>query len=451
MNQRQLFGTDGIRGVAGQNPLDERTVLLIGCALAEFLRRQHPSPRLLIGEDTRESSRWIAETLASGLAREGGASVAAGVIPTAGVAYLSRAGGFSAGVMISASHNPYRDNGIKVFAHSGYKLPDEQEMEVEGAIFRLAAERASTPPLKMALAEDSSLRALYEDFLCSRLPSGLNFAGLRLVMDCANGAASGVAPQLFRRLGATVTAIHAAPDGRNINRDCGSLHPEALQARVPAERADLGVAFDGDADRALFVTAHGELVTGDGVLFLAAQRMLAHFGLKNHLVVGTIMTNLGLEAALGRSGIRLLRARVGDKYVLEEMRRTGANLGGEQSGHVIFSDDHTTGDGLLTALRVLEIMADTGRPLHDLVAGLKAFPQVIRNVRVREKLPVEQLPGVMEAIRISQEHFGLTGRVIVRYSGTEPLVRVMVEATDEAQVREHAEGIAAAFERAIGA
>lgn len=451
MNQRQLFGTDGIRGVAGQYPLDERTVSLIGRALAEFLRRQHPSPRVLIGEDTRESSRWIAETLASGLAREGGASVAAGVIPTAGVACLSRSGGFSAGVMISASHNPYRDNGIKVFAHSGYKLPDEHELEVEGAIFRLAAERASTPPMKMARTEDSSLRALYEDFLCSRLPSGLNFAGLRLVIDCANGAACGVAPQLFHRLGATVAAIHAAPDGRNINLDCGSLHPEALQARVPAERADLGVAFDGDADRALFVTAHGEMVNGDGVLFLAAHRMLAQCGLKNRLVVGTIMTNLGLEAALGRSGIRLLRTAVGDKYVLEEMRRTGANLGGEQSGHVIFSDDHTTGDGLLTALRVLEIMAGTGRPLHDLVAGLKAFPQVIRNVRVRKKLPVEQLPEVMEAIRISQEHFGLTGRVIVRYSGTEPLVRVMVEATDEAQVREHAEGIAAAFERAIGA
>lgn len=481
MKRTRLFGTDGIRGVAGEYPLDERTVFVIGRALGEFLRRGRAAPRVAIGRDTRESSGWIADALAAGLADGGVASLSAGVIPTAGVAYLSRNGDFSAGVMISASHNPYRDNGIKLFGPSGYKLPDEEELQVEEAIFKLAPARvepsqeqatvkpgrtgpglaggnnpaasaaASTAQARAGLLpEDASLKAGYEDFLCALLPAEKSLAELRVVLDCANGAASAVAPEVFRRLGATVTAIHAAPDGRNINQECGSLHPEALQARVPAERADLGVAFDGDADRALFVTAAGKLVDGDGVLFMAATHLLAEGRLNNRQVVGTIMSNLGLEAALGRIGVRLVRTPVGDKYVLEEMLRSGCNLGGEQSGHVIFGDDHTTGDGLLTALHVMDTVVSARRPLDTLVAGLRPFPQVIRNVRVREKVPLEQLPEVMDAIRASQEHFGLTGRVIVRYSGTEPLARIMIEAEDEGQVRSHAEAIAAAFARSIG-
>jgi phosphoglucosamine mutase len=455
MKQTQLFGTDGIRGSAGEYPLDRRTVLLAGRALGQFLRRSHAELRVLLGEDTRESSRWIAEQLAGGLAREGVASVSAGIITTPGLAYLSRINGFSAGVMISASHNPYRDNGIKVFAHSGYKLPDENELEVEENLFRLL-ESAGDSGTEFAAADsrlqpDESLRARYEDFLCSLLPKGMDFRGLRIALDCANGAASAVAPELFARLGARVTAIHASPDGRNINLECGSLHPEQLQARVPAEQADMGIAFDGDADRALFVTSQGRLVDGDGVLFVAARHMAAQHRLRNQLVVGTVMANLGLEVALERDGIRLLRTPVGDKYVLEEMLRRNSNLGGEQSGHIIFSDDHTTGDGLLTALRLLEIVKATGRPLHDLVSELRVYPQLLVNVRVREKVPVEQLPEVGAAIRAAEQHFGTEGRVIVRYSGTERLARVMVEGREREQVERHAGQIAAAFRSSIGA
>ncbi len=457
MKPTRLFGTDGIRAAAGEYPLDEHTVFLIGRALGEFLRQAEAAPSLVFGEDTRESSPWIAETLATGLAEEGAESVSAGVLPTPGVAYLSRIQGFSAGVMISASHNPYSDNGIKVFSRSGYKLPDESELAVEQTIFRLATEQANPAvssrqvPPGGRLKQDASLQGRYQDFLCSLVSGGVTFSGLRMVLDCANGAASAVAPELFRRLGAEVIAIHASPNGRNINLECGSLHPESLRVRVPAERADLGVAFDGDADRALFVTANGNLVDGDGVLFLAARHMLAQGWLKNCVVVATIMSNLGLEAALGATGVRLRRTPVGDKYVLEEMLRCGASLGGEQSGHIIFGGDHTTGDGLLSALRVAEIVTATGRPLDALVSELKPFPQVIRNVAVRGKVPLEELPEVWAAIRSAQEHFGLIGRVVVRYSGTESLVRIMIEGEKEAQVRRYAELIAAAFHRTIGA
>jgi phosphoglucosamine mutase len=454
MKQTQLFGTDGIRGSAGEYPLDRRTVLLTGRALGQFLRRSHVELRVLLGEDTRESSRWIAEQLAGGLAREGLASVSAGVITTPGLAYLSRINGFSAGVMISASHNSYRDNGIKVFAHSGYKLPDENELEVEENLFRLlesAGDSGAESAAGSRLQPDESLRARYEDFLCALLPKGMDFRGLRIALDCANGAASAIAPELFARLGARVTAIHASPDGRNINLDCGSLHPEHLQARVPAEQADMGIAFDGDADRSLFVTSEGRLVDGDGVLFVAARHMAAQHRLRNRLVVGTVMANLGLEVALERDGIRLLRTPVGDKYVLEEMLRRNSNLGGEQCGHIIFSDDHTTGDGLLTALRLLEIVKAAGRPLHGLVSELSVYPQLLVNVRVREKVPVEQLPEVGAAIRAAEQHFGTEGRVIVRYSGTERLARVMVEGREPGQVERHAGQIAAAFRSSIGA
>ncbi len=455
MKPTRLFGTDGIRAIAGEYPLDEGTVFLIGRALGEFLRRAEAKPRVVFGEDTRESSPWIAETLAAGLAREGVESLSAGVLPTPGVAYLSRSQGFSAGAMISASHNPYSDNGIKLFSRSGYKLPDQSELAVEQTIFRLAREQATRAPSEQVspggrLQQDASLLSRYQEFLCSLVSSGVTFAGLQVVLDCANGAASAVAPELFRHLGAEITATHVSPNGRNINLDCGALHPESLQARVPAERANLGVAFDGDADRALFVTADGDLVDGDGVLFLVAKHMLAQGRLKSRLVVGTIMSNLGLEATLGASGIHLRRTPVGDKYVLEEMQRCGANLGGEQSGHVIFGGDHTTGDGLLTALRVLEIVTATGRPLGALVSELKPFPQVIQNVPVREKVPLEELPEVWAAIRSAQEQIGLTGRVIVRYSGTESLARIMIEGETEAEVSSSAELIAAAFYRTIG-
>ncbi len=453
---KQLFGTDGIRSVAGQFPLDEATVFLIGKALGRNLARLHPGrerSRVVIGEDTRESSRWIAETVAAGLQEEGVEVHAAGVITTPGVAFLTRTDTFVAGVMISASHNPYQDNGIKVFGHSGYKLPDELEHEIEAEIFRLQ-ESGGAEVMKAALLPEKSFGDRYEDFLAGLLPAGRPLAGMRVVLDCGNGAAYELGPRLFRRLGAEVEVMNAAPDGRNINLACGSLHLEKLQECMASSNASsaatLGAAFDGDADRCLFVTAGGELVNGDGVLLLAARRMKEQGRLKSDLVVATVMSNLGLQNALSREGIRMTRTPVGDKYVLEEMLRSGANLGGEQSGHVIFSDEQSTGDGLLTALRVALIVAQSGRSLADLVAGMPVYPQEIRNLKVREKPPLESLPGVMAAIRESEHHLGDNGRVIVRYSGTENLVRIMVEAAQAAVVKHHVNMIAAALTRELG-
>ncbi len=449
MKQKQLFGTDGIRGVAGEYPLDEPTVFLTGKALGRSLAHIGPSPSVLIGEDTRESSRWIAECIAGGL-REAGVTVrSASVITTPGVAYLTRNDDFAAGVMISASHNPFEDNGIKVFSHSGYKLPDEVEHEIEEEIFRLASE-GRHPVHQVGVEPNGEYARRYEDFLAGLLPGGRPLNGLRIVLDCANGAASGLGPRLFQRLGAEVIAINTTPNGRNINLACGSMHMEQLEQRVPQEHAAMGAAFDGDADRCLFVTETGQLVNGDGVLLLTARRLKERGRLRTDLVVATVMSNLGLQNALSREGIKMTRTAVGDKYVLEEMLKSGANLGGEQSGHVIFSDDQTTGDGLLTAMRVAEIVVGSKRPFGDLVGGMPVYPQVIHNVRVRQKLPFENLLEVSAAIRKSQEDLGDRGRVIVRYSGTETLVRIMVEAEDPAAVNEHVENITAAFAKDLG-
>jgi phosphoglucosamine mutase len=401
----------------------------------------------LIGEDTRESSRWIAETLAGGL-REAGAEVrSAGVITTPGAAYLTRADDFAAGVMISASHNPYQDNGIKVFGHSGYKLPDAFEHEIESEILRLQLEGVAQV-YKVRMVADESYACRYEDFLANLGP--LSLAGLKLVLDCGNGAASVLGPRLFARLGADVVVMNAAPDGRNINLHCGSMHLEGLQARVQQEGAALGAAFDGDADRCLFVTSRGEVVNGDGTLLLAARQLKQQGRLRGNLVVATVMSNLGLQNALGKEGIKMSRTAVGDKYVLEEMLKSGANVGGEQSGHIIFSDLQTTGDGLLTALSVAQAIMESGKPLEELAGGMPVFPQKIHNLRVREKLPFETLLEVSAAIRKSQNELGDAGRVIVRYSGTETLVRIMVEAEDLATVEQHVDSIASAFARDLG-
>ncbi len=450
MAERKLFGTDGIRGVAGEYPLDMRTVYLAGRALGIGLRKVSTAGeavQVLLGEDTRESSHWIAETFAGGLADEGVDAHSAGVITTPGVAYLARTDRCNAGVMISASHNPYQDNGIKVFAHSGYKLPDDLEHQVEQTLFEIADKLPPGTEGRIPLRGEDSLRRRYLDFLAGLLPKSDSFRGLKIVMDCANGAASAMAPELFRRLGAEVVSLSAEPDGRNINLRCGSLHMENLQAAVHTEKAHIGVAFDGDADRALFVTADGALVNGDGVMLMAARHLKAQNRLGGSQVIGTIMSNLGLELALASEGLKLARTPVGDKYVLEEMLRTGAKLGGEQSGHVIFRDDHTTGDGLLTALRVTQIVAETGRSLADLVSGMTACPQVIQNLKVSSKPPLDTLPTVTQAIQKSQQELGTRGRVIVRYSGTENLVRIMVEAENAADVDRHVAAIASAFEK----
>ncbi len=449
---KKLFGTDGIRAVAGQPPLDDRTIYAIGLALAHSLGKTAPNPRVLIGMDTRESSEGIAATLTAGLIA-GGASVEnAGVITTPAVAHLTQAHAFAAGIVISASHNPWQDNGIKLFGPDGFKLPDSTELQIEEEIFKqlgapgLDAETGVSPA---RAAVNEADRAEYIRFLLAAVPD-LSLDNHAIVVDCANGAASSVAPQLFADLGGTVIVTHASPDGRNINLGCGALHPEVVAAEVTRHKASLGITFDGDADRALFADATGKVVNGDAILLLAARDLHARGLLANATVVATTMSNMGLEAALARSGIQMLRAPVGDKYVLEQMLATGATLGGEQSGHIIFSGRSTTGDGLLTALLVLDIIHRSGQSLAELTADLKTFPQVIVNVKVREKRPLLDIPAIAGTIAQAEQALAGTGRVVIRYSGTEALARVMIEAEDHAAMTHHAEAIAEAIRTELG-
>jgi phosphoglucosamine mutase len=411
---------------------------------------------VLIGQDTRESSRWIADCIALGLASRNVEVHSAGVITTPGVAYLARSRKFDAGVVISASHNPWTDNGIKVFSGDGFKLPDSHELAIEQEIFSLLQTREShpEPDSKPAptLPGEHSLRAAYIDWLATSIATDLS--RLRVLVDCANGAATAEAPELFRACRIQATFTNSAPDGKNINDGCGALHPEAVAKKIAESQGafDLGVTFDGDADRALFSNAAGRVINGDAVLLLAARDMQSRGVLPGSTLVATTMSNMGLEIALQRSGIRMLRANVGDKYVLEEMMKTGATLGGEQSGHIIFRDgEATTGDGLLTALRVMEVMARSGKPLADLIGDLKVFPQRIQNVRVREKVPFDQVPQVKAAIEAAHRELDGKGRVVVRYSGTEALARVMVEAESEEKMNALTDGIAGAIKSVLGA
>jgi phosphoglucosamine mutase len=370
----------------------------------------------------------------------------AGLITTPGVAYLTRTRDFVAGVMISASHNPYQDNGIKIFDHSGFKLPDEQELALEQTIFEVT--RAGVLPAEANLIPDPGLDEAYAAFLEETVSSRLD--GLKMVVDCANGAACEIAPPLFERLGATVHAIACSPDGRNINLNCGALHVEALREQVMQQGADVGVAFDGDADRCMLISRSGKLIDGDAVLLIAASDMHGRGKLPGDTVVSTVMSNLGLENALRDRGIAMIRTQVGDKYVLEEMIRRGAAIGGEQSGHIIFTQSATTGDGLLTALRVLEIVSRTGRSLDDLTADLKNYPQTLVNVRVAERRPLSEMPAVQDEIRSAEAEFGGKGRVLVRFSGTEPLARVMVEGENLEQVHAVAARIADKLRAELG-
>jgi phosphoglucosamine mutase len=446
---KKLFGTDGIRAVAGQPPLDAPTVYAIGLALAKTLSAKTPTPRVLLGMDTRESSDWIAATLTAGL-DAGGASVeSAGVITTPAVAFLAHTHGFATGVVISASHNPWQDNGIKLFGPDGYKLPDALELTIEDEIFRQLATNTAPPKQTVPPAVNEADRAEYVRFLLAAVPD-LSLDGRCIVVDCANGAASSVAPQLFSDLGGEVIITHASPDGRNINEACGALHPQIVANAVKHHKASVGITFDGDADRALFADEHGNVVNGDAVLLLAARDLQARGLLTNGTVVATTMSNMGLEAALKRSNIQMLRANVGDKYVLEQMIATGAALGGEQSGHIIFTGRSTTGDGLLTALLLLDIVHRSGKSLSELIADLKVFPQVIVNVKVREKKPLEGLPTVCAAIAAAEAELADSGRVVIRYSGTEALARVMIEAESEPLMRHHADTIANAIRAELG-
>jgi len=455
-DQRQLFGTDGIRGVAGEHPLTKQSTYLIGRALGHDLLNQTSKPKAVIGQDTRESSRWIADRVAEGLAAVGVEVHSAGVITTPGVAYLARSRKMAAGVVISASHNPWKDNGIKVFSGEGFKLSDARELAIETEIFTQLKNPGSADDTALkvpppSLPGEAELRHAYIGSLEKSVKSDLR--KLRVLVDCANGAATAEAPELFRELGVQATFNHISPDGKNINEGCGALYPEALGKEVVAKAGqfDLGVTFDGDADRALFCDGNGKVVNGDAVLLAAARDMHAQGTLKNDTVVSTTMSNMGLEIALKNSGIRMLRANVGDKYVLEEMLKTGATLGGEQSGHIIFRDtDSTTGDGLLTALRLMDIIVRSGQSLAALVGDLKVFPQKIQNIRVREKVPFAEIPAVKAVIAAAERDLDGNGRVVVRYSGTEALARVMVEAESEEKMRALTANIAQEIQKALG-
>jgi phosphoglucosamine mutase len=446
----RFFGTDGIRGRAGEPPLDGPTVQKIGRAIVRALGVS--APRVLIGRDTRESGPEIERHLAAGLMAEGAHPESAGVIPTPAIAHLARQRsglrrrGYHLGVVISASHNPYEDNGIKVFGGAGRKFSTELEDRTEAII----AELDGQPMREARGVEQRDLGRAYLDHL-RRSYGGPSLAGMHVVVDTANGATSFLARPLFEGLGARVTAINDRPDGRNINRECGATHPECVAARVREAGADLGLAFDGDADRCILSDASGRVVDGDHVLFLAARHLHARGALKGGAVVATVMSNVGLEVALGKLGIPLVRTAVGDRNVLDEMERRDANLGGEQSGHVIFRDHEPTGDGLLTALKVLEVVKAAGRPLHELAAELVVYPQVLLNVRVRERAEIEEIPEIKERLDRARSALDGRGRLVVRYSGTEPLLRVMAEGPDEAEVRSLAEGIVEAVTSHLGA
>ena len=440
-----------MRGLPGEFPLDDATLDRMGMALGKYVsshaRKQGERPRVLIGRDTRESGPHISERIARGLAAAGVEPISAGVLTTPGVAWLVNREGFAAGVVISASHNPYHDNGVKLISSTGMKFPDAVEAELER--FILSSNEEAEARNAMQLHDNEKIDDDYLDGLRAALLPGANLTGMKIVMDCANGAASSLAPRLFRSLGAEVIAMGNTPDGRNINAGCGSLHPEKMQQRVRETGAAMGVAFDGDADRAIFASKSGRLVDGDGVLLVLGRYFKTAGKLKGDVIVGTTMANLGLERALEKSGLKLARTAVGDRYVLEEMLRIGANLGGEQSGHILFLDDATTGDGMLTAIKMASVIALAG-PLDELVAEMKVFPQKIVNVKVKSKPSLDSLPEVSRELAAAEKALGTSGRVVLRYSGTEPLARVMVEAEHEDDVRRWTDTLANSLRLAIG-
>lgn len=443
----RLFGTDGIRGVAGQRPLDPDTVRRVGAALVRALPAKGSALRIVVGRDTRESGEWIEHALAIGATSLGATVTSVGIVPTPAVAYLTTARGYDAGIVISASHNPFEDNGIKVFGNTGEKLPESVEREIEAII---ADPAWATPEKGGDEVEGADLVGHYLEHLRPILGDASPAGDFMLALDCAHGATTTVAPRLFATLGFRTIVVGNQPDGRNINLNCGSTHPAALSETVVAAKANLGVAFDGDGDRAIFVDHRGQVVDGDAVLLMCARQLLREGRLKNNGIVATVMSNIGLEIALKELGIGLVRCAVGDKYVMEEMAAKGLSLGGEQSGHIIFSEYLSTGDGLCTALNVLRTMTLTGRTLADLAGDLTTYPQILLNVRVREKVDLQTVPMVAAAIKEVEEKVAGRGRVLIRYSGTEPLLRVMLEGQDQEEIRRWAQGIIDVVKREIG-
>jgi phosphoglucosamine mutase len=442
---RALFGTDGIRGKAREYPLDGATMFALGEAVAHRLRREGNRGRVLMGMDTRESGVEIAQALASGIAAGGGEAILIGVIPTPGVAYLCRTTDANAGVSISASHNPFEDNGVKIFGHDGMKLPDSVEEEIEDELRSLRRDDASVD--KTPLKDRPDLVEQYERFLVGGAREGA-LRGKRIVLDAGHGAAFRIGPDAFRLAGADVVVIHDRPNGRNINESSGALHPETLAKTVVKEKADFGVAFDGDADRAIFADDRGRIRDGDEILYLWAQRMKREGRLTGNRVVTTVMSNFGFERQLAADGIELIRAQVGDKYVLEQMLAHKAILGGEQSGHIIDLTVHTTGDGIHTALVFGELLVDAGRPFSSLHT-FDPMPQILLNQKVKSKPPLDSLPRFQQELRKAEAELGRDGRILVRYSGTENLVRVMVEGVDDALINKIAKHLVEVLASAI--
>ncbi len=448
---KKLFGTDGIRGRDGSYPLDKPTILKIGYAVARKLREETENPGIIIGRDTRESGSWIDEAVARGIVSGGAEAVHCGVITTPGLAYLTQREGFDAGIMISASHNPYHDNGIKLFSRNSMKLPDEIEMEIEKIIFSRKAEILEQGTFTKKEINGTKLREDYIDFLGGAVQDSNFLRNVSMVVDCANGSASAIAPEVFRSFTDRTLFIHNVPDGKNINLNCGSLHMESLIASVLKEKSDIGIAFDGDADRALFVNRHGKLIDGDHTMYSLALQLQRSNRLKNDTVVGTVMSNMWLEKRFASQNIRFIRANVGDKYVLQKMLENDLSLGGEQSGHIIFLDHLPSGDGILTSLKFLESTFGAGIDPVDAFSDITPFPQTIINVKVSSKPDLSTHPEISRTIREAETRLSDSGRILIRYSGTEPLARVMVEAEREEDVKKYATVIADEIRKHIGA
>jgi len=440
---RKLFGTDGVRGVANLEPMTSETAMQLGRAAAHLFMRRAGRHQIVIGKDTRVSGYMLESALTSGICSMGVDVLLVGPMPTPAVAFLARSLRADAGVMISASHNPYQDNGIKFFSNEGLKLPDEMEARIEELIVsnEIAHLRPTADAIGKAFRIDDA-EGRYIEFVKRSLPKDLDFQGIKLVVDCANGAAYKVAPTVLRELGAKVDVIGNKPDGMNINAQCGAVHPEALRHAVLEHGAHIGIALDGDADRALFVCEQGKIVDGDHIMAALGLDLHRSGQLAKNTVVGTVMSNFGLELALNQAGLSLVRTAVGDRYLLERMLADGYNFGGEQSGHFIFLDHNTTGDGLISALQVLSLMKRTDKPLSELAKAMTAVPQVLLNVKVAKKPKLDSVPDLQKAIKDSESRLNGCGRVLVRYSGTEPVLRIMVEGEKDELIRQEADRLA---------
>jgi phosphoglucosamine mutase len=448
---KKLFGTDGVRGVANQDPMTSEMALRIGRAAAHIFRDTPRRHRIVIGKDTRLSGYMIESALTAGLCSMGMDVLLVGPVPTPGIAFLTRSLRADAGVVISASHNPYEDNGIKFFGRDGFKLPDEVEKKIEDLIFTGAIDgiRPTASEIGKAYRIDDAI-GRYNEFVKSSIPRGMDFSGMRLVVDSANGAAYKIGPRILTELGADVISLYDHPSGMNINQGCGSLYPEVISRATVANNARIGIAFDGDADRTILCDEHGTVVDGDAVMAICALHMMKEGRLKQNTLVSTVMSNLGLELAMQKAGGRLVRAAVGDRYVMEKMIEGGYNLGGEQSGHIIFLDHNTTGDGLISALQILSIMKLTGRPLSELASCMKTYPQILVNVKVKERRDLASIPEITERITEIEKHLNGKGRLLLRYSGTEPKVRVMIEGEDQEKIKELAEDLAGIIMQKLG-